>query len=248
MENNLVKFEKSGMTELFENKEFGKLSVIIEHDDDGEVKNYWFIANEVCKILGYKNPRQAINDNVDGDDVRTTDTWVVTGTKADGTDAKRKTQVNVINESGLYSLIMRSRKKSALNFQRWVTSEVLPSIRKHGYYVDKERMEYLEKVNEQYQQMTNSSGLFSVTTIAKAYGLSGVRLNQLLNDWKIQYKQNNTWTLYTDYSDKGYTAIRTHTHLNHDDECWYTTALTYWTNKGKMFIDEQMKQHGYCMV
>ena len=214
MENNLVKFEKSGMTELFENKEFGKLSVIIEYDNDGEVKNYWFIANEVCNILGYNNPHDALTKHVDGDDLAKREVIDALG---------RKQKTNVINESGLYSLIMRSRKKSALKFQRWVTSEVLPSIRKQGYYVDKERMEYLENINKQYQQMTNSSGLFSVTTIAKAYGLSGVKLNQLLNDWKIQYKQNNTWTLYTDYSHKGYTAIRTHTHLNHDDECWYTT-------------------------
>lgn len=214
MENNLVKFEKSGMTELFENKEFGKLSVIIEYDNDGEVKNYWFIANEVCDILGYKNPRQTLEDHVDGDDV--SKRYII-----DALGRSQKT--NVINESGLYSLILRSRKKKAKQFKKWVTSEVLPSIRKQGYYVDKERMEYLENINKQYQQMTNSSGLFSVTTIAKAYGLSGVKLNQLLNDWKIQYKQNNTWTLYTDYSHKGYTAIRTHTHLNHDDECWYTT-------------------------
>ena len=189
--------------------------------------------------MGYKNPRKALEDHVDEDDVTNSYTIDALG---------RKQKTNVINESGLYSLILRSRKKKAKQFKKWVTSEVLPSIRKQGYYVDKERMEYLEEVNKQYQQMTNSSGLFSVTTIAKAYGLSGVRLNQLLNDWKIQYKQNNTWTLYTDYSDKGYTAIRTHTHLNHDDECWYTTALTYWTQKGRLFIDEQMKQHGYCMV
>lgn len=244
MDNNLAKFEKSGMTELFENKEFGKLSVIIEYDNDGEVKDYWFIANEVCNILGYNNPWDALARHVDEDDKKVMPSLTSENTRLEIPNRG----INVINESGLYSLILRSRKKKAKQFKKWVTSEVLPSIRKQGYYVDKERMEYLEKVNEQYQQMTNSSGLFSVTTIAKAYGLSGVKLNQLLNDWKIQYKQNNTWTLYTDYSDKGYTAIRTHTHLNHDDECWYTTALTYWTQKGRLFINEQLEKHGYCMV
>ena len=223
MENNLAKFE---------NDVFGDLNTVVINEE------IWLNANDVCRALGYKNPRKALEDHVDGEDVTKRYTLTEGGNQ----------QMNYINESGFYSLVFGSKLPGAKDFKKWVTSEVLPSIRKQGYYVDKERMEYLEKVNEQYQQMTNSSGLFSVTTIAKAYGLSGVRLNQLLNDWKIQYKQNNTWTLYTDYSDKGYTAIRTHTHLNHDDECWYTTALTYWTNKGKMFIDEQMKQHGYCMV
>ena len=165
----------------FENDVFGDLNTVVINEE------IWLNANDVCRALGYSNPWDALAKHVDKEDLA----------KHEALTEGGKQQMNYINESGFYSLVFGSKLPGAKDFKKWVTSEVLPSIRKQGYYVDKERMKYLENINKQYQQMTNSSGLFSITTIAKAYGLSGVKLNQLLNDWKIQYKQNNTWTLYT---------------------------------------------------
>jgi prophage antirepressor-like protein len=91
-------------------------------DDNGEP---WFAANEVCEILGFANPRDAVARHVDEDDVGKRDT-------IDGLGRKQLT--NHVNESGMYALIFGSTKPEAKRFKRWVTSEVLPSIRRTGSY------------------------------------------------------------------------------------------------------------------
>lgn len=91
----------------------------------GEGGEPWFYAKDVCGILGYANPRKAVADHVDPDDV----------TKRDAIDDMGRTQqTNHVNESGLYALILGSHLPKARAFKRWVTYEVLPSIRKSGFY------------------------------------------------------------------------------------------------------------------
>lgn len=87
-------------------------------------KEIWFNANDVCNALGFSNSRKTVDDHVDTEDVTKRDTLTDGGVQL----------MTYINESGLYSLIMGSRKESAKKFKRWVTSEVLPSIRKTGSY------------------------------------------------------------------------------------------------------------------
>jgi Rha family phage regulatory protein len=96
-------------------------------DDNGEI---WFCANDVCACLGYSNPRDALDKHCDRGDVAKRDIGVVTGKKADGSDAIQQVATNFVNESGLYALIFGSRLPKAKMFKRWITSEVLPSIRK----------------------------------------------------------------------------------------------------------------------
>ena len=93
----------------------------------------WFLAKDVCETLGYKNSRKAIGDHIFSEDLQKLTCDVtnryVTSSKA------RNTQVMIwINESGLYSLILSSKQPSARDFKKWVTSEVLPAIRKYGRY------------------------------------------------------------------------------------------------------------------
>lgn len=88
----------------------------------------WFSANEVCEVLGFANPRDAVARHVDADDVGKHDTIDSLG---------RSQSVNHVNESGMYALIFGSTKSEAKHFKKWVTSEVLPSIRKTGSYVAK---------------------------------------------------------------------------------------------------------------
>lgn len=84
-----------------------------------------FVATDICKALSHSNPRKAIADLVDPEDI----------VKAEITDSMGRTQtVNCVNESGLYALIFGSKLESAKRFKRWVTSEVLPAIRKNGHY------------------------------------------------------------------------------------------------------------------
>ena len=104
---------------IFENKEFGEIRTVVK---DGEP---WFVGKDVAEILGYTNPQKAVREHVDDDDrgVNEMDT------------PGRVQSVVVINESGLYSLILSSKLPNAKKFKKWVTSEVLPSIRKNGGYI-----------------------------------------------------------------------------------------------------------------
>lgn len=108
--------------QIFENKEFGKIRTV-------EINNEpYFVGKDVADILGYSNTRDALSKHIDDEDKLTSQ--IAT--------AGQNRNVIVINESGLYSLILSSRLPTAKKFKRWVTSEVLPSIRKHGMYATDE--------------------------------------------------------------------------------------------------------------
>lgn len=104
---------------IFENKEFGEIRTVIK---DGEP---WFVGKDVTKILGYERPTKAILDHVDGEDLDAVPIQDSIG---------RMQNTPVVNESGLYSLILSSKLPNAKKFKKWMTSEVLPSIRKTGGY------------------------------------------------------------------------------------------------------------------
>lgn len=106
---------------IFSNPQFGEIRTLAD-----EANEPLFCAADVCKVLGYTNPRKAVADHVSEDDV----------TKRDTIDNLGRTQsASFVNESGLYSLIFGSKLESAKAFKRWVTSEVLPAIRKTGGYL-----------------------------------------------------------------------------------------------------------------
>lgn len=109
---------------------FGNHEIRTVTDEHGEI---WFVANDVCAALELENPRDALATHVDSEDVARIDTLTPGGLQ----------KLNHVNESGLYALIFGSRKESAKRFKRWVTSEVLPSIRKDGYYVANESLQNL---------------------------------------------------------------------------------------------------------
>lgn len=109
---------------------------IFNHPDFGEVRTVtindepWFVGKDVALVLGYQNPQKALRDHVDDDEKTVNDSFTVNGTQA-----------VLINESGLYSLILSSKLPGAKEFKRWVTSEILPSIRKHGAYMTPETLQ-----------------------------------------------------------------------------------------------------------
>ena len=104
--------------EFFKHEDFGQFR-FIKRDDE-----IWFVANDVCRVLGYANPRKALADHVDDDEKGVTKCDTLGGVQT----------LAIINESGLYSLIFGSTLPAAKKFKRWVTHEVLPSIRKYGFY------------------------------------------------------------------------------------------------------------------
>ena len=103
---------------VFNNTQCG--SVRVFNDNEGKV---WFCGSDVATALGYSNPQKAVRDHVTDKHKTLNETFTVNGTS-----------VTLIDEAGLYRLVMRSQLPSAEDFQEWVTSEVLPSIRKHGMY------------------------------------------------------------------------------------------------------------------
>ena len=114
---------------LFSNPEFGDIRTTSINDE------VWFVAKDIALALGYSNPNDAINRHIDSDD------RVIVKLDTPG----GLQEVVALNESGLYSLIMSSRLESARRFKRWVTSEVLPSIRKHGIYATPKTLDEMKK-------------------------------------------------------------------------------------------------------
>ena len=110
---------------IFENPEFGNIRVLTIENEP------YFVGNEIAKILGYSNTRDALAKHVENEDKNTVAIH-------DGIGNPNKV---IINESGLYSLILSSKLPTAKRFKRWVTSEVLPAIRKHGAYLTEQKVE-----------------------------------------------------------------------------------------------------------
>lgn len=105
----------SNALQIFNHAEFGEVRTV-KHEG-----NWWFVAKDICDVLGIKNISQAVQQ-LDEDE-------------RSMFNIGRQGETNIINESGLYSLILRSRKPEAKKFKRWVTSEVLPTLRRTGTYV-----------------------------------------------------------------------------------------------------------------
>ena len=110
--------------EIFKNPEFGAIRAV---EIDGEP---WLVGKDVALALGYKNPQEAIRNHVDAEDKGVSEILTPGGMQ----------KLPIINESGLYSLVLSSKIPKAKQFRRWVTSEVLPTIRKHGAYITREKL------------------------------------------------------------------------------------------------------------
>ena len=128
------------MTEIktYTNTEFGSVRTMVDKNNEP-----WFIGKDVAEILGYSNANKAIQMHVDEDDKKVLDFkgFSQNGKTSElwsGNDYSNKT---IINESGLYSLILSSKLPTAKKFKKWVTSEVLPSIRKNGAYISGQEQE-----------------------------------------------------------------------------------------------------------
>lgn len=110
---------------VFNNDEFGAIHTLTIGNEP------WFVGKDVAIALGYTNPQKAVRDHVGDEDKGVNETFTPGG----------KQNITIINESGLYSLIMSSKLPSAKKFKHWVTSEVLPTIRKHGAYMTPETLQ-----------------------------------------------------------------------------------------------------------
>ena len=113
--------------EIFQNKSFGLIRTLAINNEP------WFVGKDVAEILGYAKPENAIANHVDEEDK--------TSTLIQGSGSNYKSKAIIINESGLYSLVLSSKLPSAKEFKRWITHEVIPAIRKHGAYMTEDTLE-----------------------------------------------------------------------------------------------------------
>lgn len=218
----------------------------------------WFAMPDISKSLGLSNSSVAIK-SLDNDEVTKFNLGSLSG------------NTNFISEPGLYKLIGASRKPEAKRFNRWVTHDVLPSIRKNGVYMtdqtaydithDKDALgDLLLKAGSQLKQkdlvirelkpkadytdsMLANKGLETISMIAKNYGYSTREFNKLLHGLGIQYKQGKTWLLYAKYQDEGYTHVEPYEYTNSDGIKQVRNTMK-WTQSGQKFLYDFLKSKG----
>lgn len=255
--------------QVFSNEKFGDVRTIIIEDEP------WFVGKDVAEILGYKDTSDALKKHVDNEDKLT----------RRFADSGQNRAMTIVNESGLYSLILRSKMPEAKAFKRWVTSEVLPSVRKHGGYMtpekikevlynpdtiiklatdlkseqeknktlsienakQKEEIDILQPKADYHDLVLSTENAICISIIAKDYGWSPQRLNNYLQKKRVQYNRGGTWLLYQEYCNKGYTKSVTVTWKTWggDEE---SMVHTKWTQKGRLFIYELLKEDGILPI
>ena len=198
---------------VFENQEFGKVRTVVINDEP------WFVGKDVTSILGYTNASKALTDHVDSEDKLNNESLSSLGQRGGW----------LINESGLYSLILSSKLPTAKKFKRWVTSEVLPSIRKNGGYIagqetlsDEELMakalmvaqRTIENKNKQiaemkpkvdfYNDVTGSTDTIDIASVAKVLNVPNMGRNKLFAFLREKKILNNRNEPYQCFVDKGY--------------------------------------------
>lgn len=237
--------------QIFTNPVFGQIRTITVN---GAVL---FGGKDVAIALGYANPVDALTRHCKG---------VVNRYPLETPGGIQ--QIRFITEGDVYRLIVSSHLPAAEKFEAWVFDEVLPSIRRHGLYAIDEildnddlleqaltrlRAERVKRLTAEqalleaapkvsyYDIVLQSPTLMPITAIAKDYGLSAKKLNRLLADEHIQFKQSGIWYLYAEYAKCGYTQSKTHLL-----ESGTTVMHTYWTQKGRLFIYDLLKNH--CQI
>lgn len=243
--------------QIFNNDEFGEIRTI-----EIEGRPY-FGATDIARSLGYSRPADAITAHCKGSVKRR----VLT----DGGEQ----DVKFIPEGDVYRLIVKSKLPSAEKFESWVFDEVLPAIRKTGGYqmpqtysealralADKaeeaERLKHennvlvtqnaeLQPKASYYDLVLQCKDLIPTNVIAKDYGWSAIKLNRFLAEKKIQYKTGGVWLLYQKYAEQGYTKTKTFAQPSDGNE-FHSRVHTYWTQKGRLFIYDTMKEAGVLPI
>ena len=234
--------------QIFKNVEFGAIRTM--SNEQGEVM---FCAKDVCDALGYKRSRDAIAQHVEEEDA----------VKHRLLDNRGCNQLTIfINESGLYSLILSSKLESARRFKHWVTSEVLPSIRKQGGYMVarpdetdeevlaralqimkaavKRRDEEIARLKPRANyadQVLDSIDCITTAQLAEELGMTDQELNRRLCEMRIQYWQSGQYMLYAKYARKGLAKSRTRMHTT-TDGLLFAEVYLVWTERGREFIHQ----------
>ena len=240
--------------QIFKHEMFGEIRTMT--NEKGET---FFVGKDVATALGYSNTSKAIQQHVDQEDKGTLPIR----------ESAYETRVVIINESGLYALVLSSKLPQAKVFKHWVTSEVLPQIRKTGGYIptkdaegrqltdleivclalkiqqktieeQRKTIEELAPKAEYCDEVLDSVSCFTTTQVAKELDMTVHELTQLLLTKKVMYKQSGQYMLYAEYARKGYARNRTHDHYDAEGN-HHTRTYLVWTERGRKFIHRIVK-------
>ena len=213
--------------QIFRNELFGEIRTMT--NEKGET---FFVGKDVAEALGYNNPQKAIRDHVDDEDKGLNESFTPGGNQ----------KMILINESGLYSLILSSKLEQAKAFKRWVTSEVLPAIRKTGHYeMTSAELKQLAATAEYAEEVLLSVDCLTTTQVAKELSMTGPELYRRLITWGIIYWQSGEYMLYADYARMSLAKTRTISRRNRLGICHCHRYLV-WTEEGRLFIHEKCRQ------
>ena len=195
-----------------------------------------FVGKDVATALGYAKSRNALSVHVDEEDKKDA---LIQGPLG-GTQ-----KMTVINESGLYSLILSSKLPQAKAFKRWVTSEVLPAIRQTGKYeLTSQQLRLLGEKAEYYDEVLQSVDCSTTTQIAKEMCMTAQELYRWLIALGILYWQSGEYMLYADYARMGLAKTRTISIKNRLGIC-HTQRYLVWTEEGRKVL-HQIFQKEVC--
>ena len=201
-----------------------------------------FVGKDVATALGYSNTRDALSKHVDAEDK---------GTVAIR-DTAYETRVTLINESGLYSLILSSKLPQAKAFKRWVTAEVLPQIRKTGGYIPTRDASGRELSNEEIidradaivgrtLRMLNEGAedTLTATQVAKTFNMTVWDFNAVVRDMGIQYRRHGHWNISDDLKDRDLVRLRTYVSYSLKGQKKVKVYMT-WTLSGLRFLNSKL--------
>ena len=201
-----------------------------------------FVGRDVAQALGYSNTRDALNKHVDREDKGVANCDTLGGIQ----------KLTVINESGLYALILASKLPQAKAFKRWVTSEVLPQIRQTGGYIPtrdaegrtlsaEEIIGRADQIVGRTLRMLNEDAedTRTATQVAKTFNMTTLDFNQVLRDMGIQYRRHGRWNISDDLADRHLTANRVHVSYSLKGERKVKVYMT-WTMAGLRFLNSKL--------
>lgn len=259
--------------QVFNNPEFGDIRTVAVNEEP------WFVLKDVCEAFGETNYRR-VAGRLEDDEKGVSQISTPGG----------KQNMTIVNESGLYSALfamqpekargvcdeyIAKRQAQLRQFKRWVTSEVLPSIRKTGGYAlpkdypaalraladaEEQKLKLLaenqrqaqaiadfEPIRQYVDEILESQSAMATSQVAADYDLSAKALNKILYESGIQRNVNGQWILYKRYMGKGYTKSKTIQFIRSDGR-YDSTLQTQWTQKGRMLIHEVLTSRGIQAV
>jgi len=201
-----------------------------------------FVGKDVAQALGYSNTRDALRKHVESEDK---------GTVAIR-DTAYETRVTLINESGLYALILSSKLPQAKAFKHWVTSEVLPQIRRTGGYIPTHTADGRDLSAEEILNRADiivgrtlrilneeAEDTLTATQVAKTFNMTTLDFNAILRDMGIQYRRDGHWNISDDLADRNLTRLRTHVSYSLKGVKKVKVYMT-WTLDGVRFLNSKL--------